>query len=165
MTTKGNMIRDKAGNLRLLGEIAPDELLPLLSSAQLEEIAAKFPAYKATAAAEFETSRASALATAVAADPECHGKADVALKFLADESLRELSGEGLVRILKSAAAPTSAASEEAREESQREFMRSLLARNQNSSIQAGSSDPRDAGGAENRGWQKAAAEANARFGL
>lgn len=174
MTTKASTTRGGAferplirntetGKLVALGNMDPGDLMPLLSNAQMETIAARFPAYKTEAAAEFEASRVSTVAQAVAGDPECQGKADVALGLLADENLAGVNGDGLVRLIKAAASP--ALAEEARHAEDRAFMRDMIARTGNSTIDAGNSGGAAAGDAVARGWQKAAQVANARFGL
>ncbi|MBC2669655.1 hypothetical protein ACFOON_05865 [Novosphingobium piscinae] len=151
------------GKLTALAEMDAGDLMPFLSAAQMETIAARFPAYQAGAAAEFEATRVSIVAQAVAADPECQGKADVALGFLADENLAGVNGEGLVRLIKAAASPLLA--EEARHAEDRAFMREMLAQSRNSTIDAGNGGAAAPQDAVARGWKRAADQANARFGL
>lgn len=83
--------------------------------------------------------RVKAVAAAVASDPACKGKAELALSMLADDDFASLSASGLVKLLGKTAAPQSSVSEGGDEASALAAMQAALAETGNSNIETGSS--------------------------
>lgn len=73
-----------------------------------EKMSKKSKGSEASADASASTDRVKAVAAAVATDPNCKGKAELALSMLADDDFAGLNASGLVKLLGKTPATTSA---------------------------------------------------------
>lgn len=113
------------------------------------------------------TARVKAVAQAVATDPNCKGKADLALSMLADDDFAGLSASGLVKLLGKSPATTSASASAGvdAEAAARAEMKDAINATGNSNVDAG-----NGGASANQpnhaaGWSRATAEVNRRNGF
>lgn len=107
------------------------------------------------------------VAHAVATDPACKGKAALAIQMLADPDYANVSGAGVVKLLKAGATatvPTAKDAAAARDKAQRQVMRAAIIETGNSGIA-----PEGGSGAKsaNSGgsWSRVIADMNARNGF
>lgn len=93
---------------------------------------------EANADASASTDRVKAVAHAVATDPNCNGKADLALAMLADDDFAGLSASGLVKLLGKTSATTSASASAGvdADDAARSEMRAAINETGNSNIDA-----------------------------
>lgn len=123
---KSNLVRHN-GALTTIGEIPPGELAAALSAQQRAGLAAKLGGIRPS------RSKLQIVADAVANDPECHGKAGLALAMLADDDYAAISGAGIVKMLRRAPGATAQVTDP--EAAQRAGMRAALALSSNSRIE------------------------------
>lgn len=114
------------------------------------------------ASANASTDRVKAVAAAVATDPNCKGKAELALSMLADDDFAGLSASGLVKLLGKAPATTSASAAAGvdPEAAARAEMRAAIDETGNSNIDAGNGGAGAGKANHTSGWAKATARVN-----
>lgn len=94
------------------------------------------PAMKPKKGAEASTDRVKAVAAAVANDPACKGKAELALSMLADDDFAGLSASGIVKLLGKTPVPGASADDADADAAARAEMQAALAETTNSNIDA-----------------------------
>lgn len=82
------------------------------------------------------TDRVKAVAAAVASDPACKGKAELALSMLADDDFAGLSASGIVKMLGKTPVPGASANDADADAAARAEMQAALAETTNSNIDA-----------------------------
>lgn len=94
------------------------------------------PAMKPKKGAEASTDRVKAVADAVANDPACKGKAELALSMLADDDFAGLSASGIVKLLGKTPVSGASANDADADAAARAEMQAALAETTNSNIDA-----------------------------
>lgn len=94
------------------------------------------PAMKPKKGAEASTDRVKAVADAVANDPACKGKAELALSMLADDDFAGLSASGIVKLLGKTPVPGANVDDADADAAARAEMQAALAETTNSNIDA-----------------------------
>lgn len=119
------------------------------------------------ASANASTDRVKAVAAAVATDPNCKGKADLALAMLADDDFAGLNASGLVKLLGKTPATTSASAAAGvyAEAAARAEMKAAINETGNSNIDAGNGGASAAKPNHSAGWARATARVNAQRGF
>lgn len=100
--------------------------------------------------------RVKAVAAAVANDPACKGKADLALSMLADDDYARLSASGIVKLLGKTAPPSASAADP--EAAARAEMKAALDETKNSSADANSGGGTDKAKASAGAWDRVYAD-------
>lgn len=100
--------------------------------------------------------RVKAVAAAVAKDPACKGKADLALSMLADDDYAALSASGIIKLL--GKTPASSASDTDPEAAARAEMKAALDETKNSSADANSGGGTDKAKASAGAWDRVYAD-------
>jgi len=119
------------------------------------------------ASANASTDRVKAVAAAVATDPNCKGKAELALAMLTDDDFAGLNASGLVKLLGKTPATTSASAAAGvdAEAAARAEMKAAINETGNSNIDAGNGGASAAQPNHAAGWARATAEVNSRYGF
>ncbi len=119
------------------------------------------------ASANASTDRVKAVAAAVATDPNCKGKAELALAILADDDFAGLNASGLVKLLGKTPATTSASAAAGvdAEAAARAEMKAAINETGNSNIDAGNGGASAAKPNHSAGWARATARVNAQRGF
>lgn len=119
------------------------------------------------ASANASTDRVKAVAAAVATDPNCKSKADLALAMLADDDFAGLNASGLVKLLGKTPATTSASAAAGvdAEAAARAEMKAAINETGNSNIDAGNGGASAAKPNHSAGWARATARVNAQRGF
>jgi len=119
------------------------------------------------ASANASTDRVKAVAAAVATNPNCKGKAELALSMLADDDFAGLSASGLVKLLGKTPATTSASAAAGvdPEAAARAEMRAAIDETGNSNIDAGNGGASANKPNPSAGWARATARVNSLRGF
>lgn len=117
---------------------------------------------EASADAAASTDRVKAVAAAVATDPNCKGKADLALSMLADDDFAGLNASGLVKLLGKTPATTSASAaagaDDKSDEAARAAMLAAIDETGNSNIDANAGGKPSGAASATSVWDRAIAK-------